>query len=652
MTLTRTDTSHPEPTIDPSGEAPAASSSTRRTIDMGGQYAGGTLGTYTYTETNSLGIPTHTYPFQGLFVPVTIVSTDSNGVPYTTLTEDHIFAPVSSTLTDFQGRPTKTELVYVVPTVITLTNAQGEPTGTTTSGVTNTPVVTTLTGANGVPTKTLTYYAPVVVTSAVIVVAPANTVEPPASQKEALETVTEGNYFLGLVVPTMLAALLSMAVRLFDHHARLYFPFHALTLYNGAPTTDSMCFPVTGMGGFLAGFKMVKRGQYLLAVTGSMVVASAILTIFSGGAIHIIRTGSSCSAAAAESCGTRIAVFPILARVSIAVLAFILLGAFVAGWMLLRWRTGVSYNPWSIHHMLGVSTNQDIRTLLLQLREVDGRITRAQAATALGPGPFILDYWLENASLKYGILIGISDSTSTPLRKEGKTGGMIRRRYRLLPKGNTVPFSILNLTGRFFFLLFLCVLLIGILSYNIVGGGEIAAGTAGSRGQVFLAFLFVAAGVLVSFCWNTTFHAVAFMSPYKVLGRKNNYADDILHMTPPTNVFSAMRSALSRDRRDLFLFFVALASLVSEFMPIMLLNIPFGMVKTSITHLIFTWMTVAILICMIFVLASSFVMHWPHLPIDPSTIAGALYYASDPGVIALSPAAGLLLGKKSLNTKT
>lgn len=140
------------------------------------------------------------------------------------------------------------------------------------------------------------------------------------------------------------------------------------------------------------------------------------------------------------------------------------------------------------------------------------------------------------------------------------------------------------------------------------------------------------------------------MSPYKVLSRKNVHADDILHMTPPTNVFSAMRSGLSRDRRDLFLFFVSLASLVSEFMPIMLLNIPFGMVKTTVVHLIFTWTTVCILISMIFVLASSFVMHWPHLPIDPSTIAGALYYASDPGVIAHSPASGLLLGKKSLNT--
>lgn len=140
------------------------------------------------------------------------------------------------------------------------------------------------------------------------------------------------------------------------------------------------------------------------------------------------------------------------------------------------------------------------------------------------------------------------------------------------------------------------------------------------------------------------------MSPYKVLGRKNNYADDILHMTPPTNIFSAVRSGLSRDSRDLFLVAVSLASLVSEFMPVLLLNIPFGMVKNNVTQLVCTWMTVCFLIGMIFVLASSLLMHWPHLPIDPSTIAGALYYASDPGVIALSPAAGLLLGQKSLNT--
>jgi len=202
-------------------------------------------------------------------------------------------------------------------------------------------------------------------------------------------------------------------------------------------------------------------------------------------------------------------VYPILARVVIALLSLLLLGALIAGWMLLRWRTGVSSNPWNIHHMLGVSTNQDIRTLLLRLREKDGRITKGEATTALGPGPFMLDYWQENASLKYGILIGIHDVTSQPLRKEGKTGGMIGRRYRLLPKGNTVPFSILNLTGRFFFLLFQCVLLVGVLCYNIVGERVLAAGTAGSEGQVYLTFLFVAAGVIMALCWNATFHGMS-----------------------------------------------------------------------------------------------------------------------------------------------
>lgn len=39
------------------------------------------------------------------------------------------------------------------------------------------------------------------------------------------------------------------------------------------------------------------------------------------------------------------------------------------------------------------------------------------------------------------------------------------------------------------------------------------------------------------------------------------------------------------------------------------------------------WLAVTILSTMILVLLGSFLVKWPELPIDPSTIAGAMYYA-------------------------
>jgi len=82
-------------------------------------------------------------------------------------------------------------------------------------------------------------------------------------------------------------------------------------------------------------------------------------------------------------------------------------------------------------------------------------------------------------------------------------------------------------------------------------------------------------------------------------------------------------------QRQVFLIMVAGTAVLAEFMPILLGNVPFRVTQTWTASQTCTWMAVGILSLMWLVVVGSFFIRWPHLPVDPSTIAGAMYYVCD-----------------------
>jgi hypothetical protein len=120
---------------------------------------------------------------------------------------------------------------------------------------------------------------------------------------------------------------------------------------------------------------------------------------------------------------------------------------------------------------------------------------------------------------------------------------------------------------------------------------------------------------------------IAVMSPYKLLSDGPQRADRAILLALPTNAFSGLWSAMRR--RDWLLAVVAFTSILSEFLPIVLAEIPFRVAQTWTTHLVCTWSSVAILCIMAIVIIWTFFVKWPHMPIDPSTIAGSIYYVCD-----------------------
>ena len=124
---------------------------------------------------------------------------------------------------------------------------------------------------------------------------------------------------------------------------------------------------------------------------------------------------------------------------------------------------------------------------------------------------------------------------------------------------------------------------------------------------------------------------MTIMQPYKYLSKHNAYTKATISISPATTVFSALWIAIRQ--RDPFAFTVSFANALSKFTPIVLSNIPFHAAQTWTTHVICAWMVVSILAFMILVLLWSFFIQWPYLPVDPSTIAGNMYYVCDSMVL-------------------
>jgi hypothetical protein len=120
----------------------------------------------------------------------------------------------------------------------------------------------------------------------------------------------------------------------------------------------------------------------------------------------------------------------------------------------------------------------------------------------------------------------------------------------------------------------------------------------------------------------------AILEPYLQLTQSPTTALKSILISPSVSPLAGIIGAIRR--RNLYLASVALVAITSNFLPILLSNIPFSPSQTWLTHQACTWTAVAILLLMIMTLVHGIVfVRYPYLPADPSTIAGSLYYLCD-----------------------
>lgn len=121
------------------------------------------------------------------------------------------------------------------------------------------------------------------------------------------------------------------------------------------------------------------------------------------------------------------------------------------------------------------------------------------------------------------------------------------------------------------------------------------------------------------------------IGPYQRMSTKAQLASDSILVTRPTNGFSGFWAALKH--RQIYPGVVALMAILSEFMPILLTNVPFGLNQTENTHNFSARGAIAILLCMLLTMIGSFFIKWPNMPVDPRSIAGAMYYVGESNMV-------------------
>jgi hypothetical protein len=438
--------------------------------------------------------------------------------------------------------------------------------------------------------------------------------------------------FLAFFLSPLLCVLVSIPIRMIDTSAKNFQPFHELTHPAGALAHESLTLDTGGLYGIITSIRSLFGGHPLVFLTTVLTLCSVLLVPLSTEAIGVTVHGV-CGEMDFRGCAMTLGVFRTPARATMALLGFMVVVFIFLLCFLARWRSGVATNPWSIAGIASLTTNPDIRALFASLPTgTDGRISNARLAAALEGRTFKLGYFFNrHGEPEYGIVIdneagrGLQVVGGMPPSSlaDAEFGGASRR-ARI---ARHLPFSMLTYTWRVAFLLFLTGLLALVVYYN-KSGGETAFERFMSTHSFGVRFLFTLVGVAVTFFWSAFFSGVATAWPYHLLSQSSpKLARDSILVTPSLHAVTGIWGAARR--RESFPVVVAVVAMLSEFMPILLNNVPMRITQTWKVHLACTWLAVGLLCVMWLVVAASFLVRWPHMPVDPSTVAGRMYYVCD-----------------------
>ncbi|KAH6646743.1 hypothetical protein BKA67DRAFT_524614 [Truncatella angustata] len=547
----------------------------------------------------------------------TVVITESNTTPQT---PTYVPAAVS-TLTNSLGVATQISTsipsAISIPMTTILTNSLGQPTVTAVTSVLVTPIFSTLTDADGVTTATITSYP----------VFPSDTV------RTQVFYISYAEYFVGFFLPTVCSILIAIPIRVLDLNAKLFQPWHELTHAHGATGRESLCLETSGWQSVVTSVRSLFGGQALVFLTTSLVMCSSLVVPLSAEAVALkLRGDCRPGSMSAKNCAYELSVFAQPAKATMGLLSFMALTVIMLIFFLGKWQSGVSTNPWSIWGIAGLSQNKDVRSLFtsaLPDRIDVGHIPERLLKDLFDQRKFKLGWFRdEKFGLQYGIMLHDQYPAGHPLHtriREMQAAEKPRNHGHVNTRQHQ-PFWMLGYFGRSLFLLVLLGILALILYYNNTGGDTPFERFMNSE-SFGVKFLFTAVGVIITFFWSSFFSSIATMSPYHLLATRPQLARHSILLSSPTNAFSGIISGFRR--RHAFLALVGLTAVLSEFLTLFLSNIPFRVTQTYLVARICTWSAVGILAIMLLVVGGSFFCKWPHMPVDPSTIAGSMYYVCD-----------------------
>ncbi|KAH7212972.1 hypothetical protein DER44DRAFT_692190, partial [Fusarium oxysporum] len=437
-------------------------------------------------------------------------------------------------------------------------------------------------------------------------------------------TLTHSGYFIGKFLPPIVAVLLAMGIRALNQSAQQYQPFAALTRQGGALGREALLLSFDGWMSIYLPFKLLFNNQPLPFLTALALWASSIAAPLSSEAVGLKIYGR-CKKGAIDGCALELGVSNTAAYALVGLLgAIAILLMFTLSVISRHWRTGVFANPWCAANTAAlVARNPEIRSMGAQdWKDLKGAVTEKRFAMG----------WFRNQEGRdeYGLVV-VGDINRDIIAPYGNTPYAEGMAYRPQTRRRAPQtFMALSFWYRFTFLVFLICLLGFISYYHFVDTfGHLPKNMKKlMESQDFgVRFVCSALGVIVVFCWEFLFTSVAVITPYRRMAEDPQVPTRSVLMTPATNPVSGFFVALRI--RDPLLFFTAFTTLLAQFLPILLANVPYSLTQTSEAHEICSRLSIGILLIMVFAMLSSLLVKWPDLPVDPRSLAGALWYVAD-----------------------
>ncbi|KAK4462993.1 Zonadhesin [Cladorrhinum samala] len=601
--------------------------------------------------------------------PTTFVTT-INGVPVTTVTTP----PITSFTTTMGGTlttqtlvttPTNTGLITLTLvsttggtlSTFTSTLSAGSTFLTTISGslrtVTSTPSLSTSFLTRPATTRTLK--STVAPTSA-----PTSTSSPPPRVIASTKVYkwTYADIFVGTFLPALLGIALVIPLRIIDLNAKLYQPFQSLARPGGGSGEQTLLMQYSGLMAFVTPVVTMLRGHPVPFITTVMVGLASFMVPLATEAVGLKLHGECYTNTANQNkCGPALGVSPTPAHVLVGLMAAVIILLLAVGWFEGKWKSGVSANPWCLAGVASLGLSEGVRIR----QESEKGMRRGLREKVFGFGYFAPGgnenqnqtqdqdqnhqaggVGVGSGAESYGIVL-LDESGRGLQQGDGAARGSgsddaesevfdaNTAAAKAGSSGNHLPLMVLRYPWRIALIFFELAVLVFIIYYHayyrggIKDGGKLWSVMTGSLFGV--RFVSAVIGVVIAFCWQSFFLSVSTMTPFQIMAKKTQSAKRSILFSPSTNPFSGLYSAIKT--RHLFLMCVSAAAILSEFLPVLLSNVPFSLHQTSTAATVCAVLSSLFLALQLAVLIGSFFVRYPPMPVDPRSIAGMLYYVSE-----------------------
>ncbi|SPO04820.1 uncharacterized protein DNG_07505 [Cephalotrichum gorgonifer] len=625
--------------------------------DADGVNGGGGFRPVSLTVVSEVGGELQTFTVQD--APQTAVITNADGSVETVVTTPPpriATSRVGGSLTTFEivTTPTGSE-----PISFTVVSTIGGSLTTIITTPSPSKVVTTI---SGTPTTLTSTPSPSTLISTIegttrtvkSVSTPTPTTGPGRPQTELKEyNVNSAKYFVGKFLPTLLAIILAIPLRIIDLNAKIYQPFYAMNAENGALGSESMSLHFNGLNTFTKPFEMAFDGHPIPLITSAILLFSSLMVPLAAEALGL-KIHGHCRFDHIQGCALDLGVSPGPTHALMAILALIVVLLLLLLLFTRNRESGLYANPWSIAGIASLSRGlnpgadparrgvegdeEGVRYRFDVFRNAEGRdeygiVMHDAAGRNMNPQAEGEARDAEaHADDSGDELVNYVDGNGVARRRGRRRAGSLEAKT-VKARRRGLPFMALGYVWRITFILFLLGLFIVVLYYHI----SVLRGST-SRFKKFMnshnfgaRFFFAGVGVVITFAWISFFVSIAIITPYQRMAHTPQPPERSILLSRPTHALYGIFASL-KDRRG-FLVLVSLMSLLSEFLPLLLANVPFNLTQTYDTHLVCARLSLAILGLMILTLVGSLFVRWPDMPIDPRTVEGAMYYVSGSRVL-------------------